>query len=72
LNNLYDVVAITPTKILIVGIIGNELLSENYYNIVSELVKDYGNLRVFYCDNVGNWWELCHNDGQFSKVKRAF
>lgn len=65
-RSAYSTDRVTKESIEITDLDGRVSVTNDAENVVAELVRLYGNRRVFYIDSMGNRDELVHNNGVFT------
>lgn len=63
----YEVVAVTPDKVVIrdLGLECRKSVTNDADRVVAELVAHHGDRRIFYYDSAGDYAELVHAAGVF-------
>jgi hypothetical protein len=47
------------------NVCGTTSVTNDAENVVSNIAREYGNMRIFYRDTDGQWDELVHDNGKF-------
>ncbi len=68
----YNITDFEPgVSITIEDLDGPVSVTNDAENVVRDLLMQYGNIRIFYYDTMGNRDELCHSNGKFTHFAPA-
>lgn len=75
---IFEVVKISPSCVWIADLtidqsvaLYHRSVTNDAFDVVRRLYKQFGNKRFLYQDTMGNWDELVHDNGQFVEFKPA-
>lgn len=64
----YQVKTVTPEIVFLVDLdLGNKSVTNDAEFVVREVHRRYGNKRIVYRDSSGDWSELLHHEGTFTR-----
>lgn len=66
----FQIVAVKSDKVFLADLdMGRMSVTNDAESVVSYVARKYPNRRIIYKDSDGRWYELQHNDGNFSGFK---